>query len=373
MNASSAPSAGARDLAGVLVAITAIVIYALSCRPAWDPAGKQLAFPSRDGERSGIALYETGAQRVRRVVEESGGALAGAQCVWSANGRWLYVLRTVDKQTLRLLRVDPAAGGVEELVDVKGLDDADTIYPPTLADDRWLWVSAGKREQKPQHGAFRIDLAGRRAEHFFADDEKDLYVLDGGPRGLFYLRGPDAGPTEFGRLDPKAPRLARLLTLRKDDTSSFPAVEPSGRRVAWFDKAAAGPRLRLTDERGKALDSIPLPVDVEDPTFALWTGRGVVAAAERRPKDGPAEVGLLYVDMESKAARFVVLGSEANREGQSRTLLQPSASPDGRRIAVATSDLGLADGSTAALLIFAAADLDLPPERVVLPPSAERR
>jgi hypothetical protein len=373
MRRESARRASVRELVGVLVGAAAILIYVLSCRPAWDSAGKRVAFPYVDGERSGVALCETGEMHVRRLVEEAGEALAGAQCVWSANGRWLYVLRTLGDECMRVLRVDPGDGSAETIADIEGLDDADTLYPPALVGDRWLWVSAGKRKQAPKYGAFRVDLARRRVERFFADDEKEVYIIDGGARGLFYVRGPSDGPSEFGRLEPKAPRLARLFTLPKGDTGSFPLIEPTGRRVAWFDKDAGGRRLRLTDEHGKTLNALPLVGDVEEAMFAVWTAHGIIGAAEHKPKPGSTNVGLLHVDVATGASRFVALGSEVEKEGKPLTMLQPSVSPEGSRIAVAVSDIRLSDGAAAALLIFDVGNLDAAPVRVALPPPADPR
>lgn len=373
MGRPSAGSAGIRDLAGVLVAAGAILIYGLSCRPAWDPSGKRVAFPYRDGERSGIALYEMGENSARRLVEEQGEGLAGAQCAWSSNGRWLYVVHTLAKETLRVQRLDPVEGTAERVVDVGGLDDAHTVYPPALIDDRWLWISAVERKREPQNGVFRVDLARRRVEHFFGDDDQGIYVMDGGPRGAFYVRGPDDGPMEFGRLDAGKPRLLSLFTVPERDSDKMPALEVGGKRIAWFEMAAQGRRMRLTDEDGKDLDVLPLPGDVEATMFAVWTAHGVVAAAERRLQGVPNEVGLLHVDVATRSSGFVALGSEVEKDGRPQTFLQPAASPDGARIAVAVSGVKLRDDSGAALLIFDAGNLAAEPLRVTLPPRADRR
>jgi len=367
-----ARSQATRDLIGVLIAASAILVYGLSCRPAWDPSGKRVAFPYRDGERSGVALYDVGENRTRSLLEEKGDALAGAQCVWPANGRWLYVLRPLDDSTLRLLRVDPGDGKAEKVVDIGGLDDAHTMLPPVLAGDRWLWVSAIEREEGPQHGAFRIDLATRSVDHLFADDELDTLVMDGGTRGTFYLRGADDRPIEVGRLDAVEPRLIPLFTAPAEKSAPFLFLEPGGSRLAWFQETPSGLRLRLLSEKGEVLDEIPLPPGIDDMAFAAWTSGGIVVAGERQPEGSPKELGLLAVDPTSRKARFVVLGTAA-QDDPDTPMLQPAASPDGSRVAVAVSAVHLSSGEPAALLIFDARKLEADPVRVGLPPSSSAR
>jgi hypothetical protein len=372
MSRTHARSRAIHDVIGVLIAAGAILIYGLSCRPAWEPSGKRVAFPYRDGERSGVALYDLGAGHARRLVEEPGEALASAQCVWSANGRWLYLLHTLDDRTLRLLRVDPGNGKAEKVVDIGGLDDPHTVYPPALVGDRWLWVSAVGRQEGPENGAFRVDLAKRRAEYVFADDKLETLVVDGGSRGAFYVRGANDQPIEVGRVDSNGPRLIPLFTMPAVESAPLPSVEPHGDRLAWFLNTSAGPQLRVSRETGETLAEIPLPSGIDDVAFAAWTSGGIVAAAERRGEGKPKEHGLLGVDLQSRQTRFVPFGTEVADEPDT-PMLQPAASPDGRRVAVAVSAVHLSRGEPAALLIFDTLKLDADPVRVGLPPPSGTR
>jgi hypothetical protein len=366
-----------RDEWLAVVAVVSLAVYGLSCRPAWHPSGKSIAFPYKDGDRSGIALYELETRQTRRLIEESGDRLSTAECVWAQGGRWLYAL--VDRSRhepfksgpseLEVVRIDSEGGTPQTLRRITGLKDAAPIVPPVLVDDRFLWVSPLQREADERQFALRLDLAGGDAQEMLVSRDAVTYLLDCARRGILSVRQAEKdGRLEIGRFDGRSGRVRRVLALndmKVVDTASFPAAELDGSRLAIVVKQEDQATVRLFADDGRPIKRLPVPEGIKDCLFPVWVHGRIWCDVEEKAAapTGKDTSGLLRVDVESGASQFVRLGHRGDGG------LQASVSPDGRRIAVAAAGMEPLEGEPAtALWIFDATAPDAPPVRVDLPP-----
>ena len=95
-----------RERALGIVGIVGAVIYALACRPAWSPDGRQIAFPFVDekADTVGIALYDLNTKQARRVFEDKSEDDWPMQVVWPPSGESLVALRIGEKK-LRVMHM----------------------------------------------------------------------------------------------------------------------------------------------------------------------------------------------------------------------------------------------------------------------------
>jgi hypothetical protein len=280
-------------------------------------------------------------------------------------------------------KIDPATGKAEKVAAVKGMGEAMVMFPPVLAADRWLWLSGlGREEGEKKEGAkketfcARVDLTNGKVEEFFKAEEEGTCIYDFGKRGVFYLQPKDK-KIELGKLDPETGKQQALATFAEADAktmSGFLAAEPEGRRFAMVTGGEGDDRpasLRVFDDRGKTVKDIPLPREIKGGGYLTWAGDGVWIAVERKAQEvgkTAADVGLLRVEVATGKTRFIVLlGGKAAKDQEAASFcLQPSVSPDGKRLAVAAPMFAQPE---AALFIFDLTAPEQAPVKVALPPA----
>jgi hypothetical protein len=385
------------------VAVVFLALGGLACRPAWHPSGKSVAFPFLDGEVSGIAVYDLGTDKVRRLLEEKGNELSASQCLWTSDGKKLIVtVPGSPENRCRVMTLNPESGKASP---VAKFENADLFCPlsPILVKDRYLWISGMAKQPAAAEDMNRtgfcaqIDLTNGKVREFFAGKKTMTWCYDLGKAGFFYLRfsadeegagraapkGKQRNGIELGTFDPETGASEELATL--DTEAAALAADSDGTRLAGLTmkKKADGEQgscVLLLDRKGKVLKEIPVAEDAKDAVHLAWAGGGIwipaaMAGDEREGKQG---FGILRVDVETGKTQFILL-KDGRSEDTGRRSIQPSVSPDGKRLAVMGSLLleGNEKERPTALVILDVAAPDKAPVKIPLPagkaPAGEKK
>ena len=322
-----------------LTSLTGAELY-----PTFSPDGEQVAFSWNGTKQDNWDVYVTlvGSTDVRRLTSDLG---QDARPTWSPDGRQIaFVRQRADDSTIHL--VSPLGGAERRLGDFRGADSLD--WSP---DGKWL--AAGNS------GYLNFGFS-------------NLFPRPGGqgPRGIYLVS------IEGGAVRP-------LIVPKSNRVDSKPAFSPDGRRLAYvscdssplgmtgtqdcdvalveldMSRATAQPPRRLTTQRSWYISSLAWARDgsaiiyaVEAPSFSLWR---VTIDGNRAPErvetagestSGPAlarsrdRLAFTRMSIAEDIYRFEADGSAQLVTGSSFGDTNAHLSPDGRRLAFASSRAG---------------------------------
>jgi hypothetical protein len=148
-----------------VIALVAIGIYCIYCRPAWSPHSDKIAHVYLDkhngNERCGIAIYDlnTGEnQSIVEVTEESEQeALIPIEVFWPKKGDELIYISASsetsgpgrsDKEKEGEIAVSKYHLSTKETkqimeINVPGVSGLSSLYPIILERGRWIWIVGG--------------------------------------------------------------------------------------------------------------------------------------------------------------------------------------------------------------------------------------
>ena len=317
------------------VALVSAVIYALACRPAWSPSGKEVVFPYGTKERTGVAVYNRETKTVRTLLEGEQGAYIGAQSAWTSDGKALYVVKPAgDTEVLTVLRVDPATGKSAEVAAIGIVSQqAPSYFPPLLVDDKYMWLGYLVTPTKDSVQTFcaKVNLESGEVQHFFESEKTITILYDFGSGGRWYMKVDEQGESaEIGRFDAAAANLTSAYAVKDGKVAPFIAVEPSGARVAVVVEEGERYTLRLVKLSDGSKRDIKLPEVISEPGGMEWVGETLwLGATVSRSKaaegaagepqtataeghddggDGTADVALLAVDTVKGEVKVKPLG-----------------------------------------------------------------
>jgi len=377
------------------VAVIAVVIYSLACRPAWHPSGKSVAFPfaievttqAGDETISGVAIYDVETGEVKRIFEEKNEAFAMGHVLWTGDGKAIVAAVPGESgEEYRVLRIDPATGKAELTATITDIENATVMNPPVLGGNGVLWLGTFTKKGEEKEGStgdsrgsyMRVDLADGKVTEGFTSTDSILGLYDFGKRGCYYVKATGEKQGEvlsviIGRFDADTGALEEMATLPAGvyGECGYMTAEPGGSRFAIL--AGTGDEelfVRVFDEKGHVLKDIAIDMKLTTGTGALaWIGDSVWIGAKREASMEDffeSGLGFLVIGVDSEKSRFVPLG----KGGSSEDLwtLQPALSPDGKTVAVSGLKLESAKvkGRIALVLLDAAAP-EREPKYIPLP------
>lgn len=364
-----------------ILALAAVVAYALACRPSWSPDSSQVAFPfaeeAKEGPKAtwGVAIYDIKLKECRRIFEtRDSGAI---QVVWLPSGESLIALAYREKKA-DFVRLDLKNGThkvVKSLTEDGDMQVEPTpLLPPTLSQGRYLWFMAEKKGTAKVAGLLKIDGVSGKAEFIqragFAllAQNRDAYAytveLPGEPKTL-----------EIGTFDPIRGHFHRIQWFPKNEIGGvlpFVAVNQGASRFVLPTLKDDRVRLLLLDSAGKTVSSIPCPATVSKVSHLTWgqASRTVWFSAATREKLADNELfGLVEMNIESGESRLYPLRPAKGNDDFGWLYLQPSLSPDKKWLAVCPSN---EQEKETGLLLF---DLTTPERKmtkVAIPPAKEQ-
>lgn len=214
-----------QKFAGAAAAL-ALFVYVMSCRPAWSPDSKQVAFGFATEKGSGMALFnvETGkSESVFVLPDKMEDCLV--QPVW--RGGKLVILCYVDEKrngkennVILIMECNPETHEIREIAthEVPG-DGPSPVVPPVVDDTGNIWLSGIEEGCS----LLKIHPDGKTMEK--VGPEKLVVLARGGDR-FFYATVPDD--------DQEAPREKRNLEVGLFD----PAISNFERHYSHLDSIA---------------------------------------------------------------------------------------------------------------------------------------
>jgi hypothetical protein len=369
------------------------------CRPAWHKSGKMIAVSfcetdgvmdaTEEGSRSGVILYDLETDSARILHQEKGWRFELAQCLWTSDGTSLVVVCSRGPTTIEVLRMDPSTGTFEQIASVKAPPLPSFTSRPFIVGNS-LWVNSVGRQGQWSH--VRVNTSdGSIRQGIDLNEWELIMVLDRGDAGFLYCRqkGSPEGPfgdLEMGALDAQScvlglPMLhasasGELCTnlACNADASKFAAllvdknaVESAGPAIGSTDSVIAAQasflRLRFFDRNGQTVRDVALPSGVFLSQDLAWVGDTIWACAAG---------SFLRINADSGRVSSLSIGPL-----DSPALSGPTASPDGRFLAVAQPVFLKASDAAKDPLLLALVDLaqpDAPPKTVpfskAAPPAA---
>ncbi|MBI4327968.1 MAG: hypothetical protein HY674_22285 [Chloroflexi bacterium] len=333
-----------------LIAMAALTIYVLACRPSFSPDGSKVLFPCLDPETqsASVVLYDRTTRKSERVfaLPGAGGAkeapVLSAQ--WTPDGKQAVVIWH-DEESKRFQVVVLPLGGRNptrffQVPEVKGTasrpgDSAlmSLVIPPPIVG-RHLFLGG--------ESLLRLDLETGEIKTEKISQE-GIYLTREGAQ-VYYFAGED-DEAEVGRLDTEKLTRTPLLQLKAkeqgEEFSPFLAFTKDGARIAVTRGKEANAQLLIY--RGRQLEKT-IPIGSEKQPMALgnslWSpdGKTIYAAAVLKPT-GPAkdfQFAVCEVPVQGGDVRiiplFVIDGSKG-LDDAANMFFQIALSPDGKTLA----------------------------------------
>jgi hypothetical protein len=327
------------------LAVTALSVYILACRPAFSPDGSQVIYPALDPQTTNYSIV-----RYNRVTKTTD---------------TLFTVATPkDKESL-ILSPQWMPDGKRVVIAMGDADDkSDTILVTVLPLDtkqptRILWVEGAKKASISLmvgppllngclyfggEGIRRLNLETgeiRSSEH-----EKEIYVQNYKAQ-LYYIGNSDedSDPIEVGRVNPDTLECSPLVTLKKEEygeVGAFIGFSPDGSRLALTSTKENQQSLIII--AGKTVERT-LPLGLDKDALRLgnlqWAadGKSIYAASSRSLADKDQfELGITEVSLEQKPLRHTgLVKSNKEKAEELPPYFQIVLSPDGKTLAVSSA------------------------------------
>lgn len=343
-------------LAG-LAAIAALVVYALACRPAWSPDSTRVVFTYGSDKIMGLALHDLRTGSTRSVISFSGG-MKDSMLQSIFDGEKIRILQFSEKESnqeegekITLFTFDSVTGSLSDLhtFGYFGMKISSALAP-VLDNKGGLWLG-GVEEGGPC--LVKIDLkektlrgAGPSRSVVIGKRNDKIYCLGNGNGTIYYVAGEkERGRVEIGTFCPIKEDFTPLAVEGGFDMAQDPgfvAGAPDGSKICVpiFEKSGRLILLIVDSKEGTSSRFI-LPMKVESSGGVVFPAhsRTVWVAFFPKTKDEARTLpALAEVDPDKGIIRQITLpikSEEVNDEMGSS--LQPSISPDGKRLAVNTS------------------------------------
>ena len=358
-----------------IMALVAVGIYSLSCKPAWSPDSGKVAYigVSKVGEdadpldalidtikgsaddksdeqpeekedpRYSAAVYDLKTRECKAVFgetrDESGLHMVPMEVFWPTRGNELVIVSSsaddsAVKGGLLVSAYDLRKNATRVLQHVSDAtaDISQSLAPMILQDKRWLWLHGGKKEDE----CFRMDLRKGRVTELGRD-----LMLFGTAKKVFFVKEAFDGGLVVGRMKTfwglREKPLFTVSTQADDELVPVLAVPSRCERFACVRQRQETQTLEIYDGKGRNIGKIPVheSLDADEAlTGAEWSPDGTTLwlAVEGEDADGIQYAGLAEITVAEGATRIIKL-DEGGVLGDLKPL-QLSLSPDGAYLAV---------------------------------------
>ena len=219
----------------------------------------------------------------------------------------------------------------------------------TLATLSWLVFASpanGTFPGKNGRIAYSLKVAGAKADIYSVNRKGgDRVQLTATPRGdvdpsfsadgsrIVYVGTTDAGATELFEI-PAAGGAPTQLTTLPDLFKRDPAFSPSGDRIVFAASAAGSADIWIANRDGTAAEALISGAgDESDPSFSP---DGTKIVFTRRPEGGGRQ-NVFLANADGTAVTNLTAGYKPGEKPKFLDFQDPSFSPDGRHIAIATN------------------------------------
>ncbi len=315
-----------------IVALVAIGIYCIYCRPAWSPDSNKIAYvywDERNGDdRCGIAIYDLDTrenQSIIEVTEESEkDVFIPIEVFWPGKGNELIYI-SASSDTPSSGRSDKEKEGKIMIVstynlqsketkqikeiNVPGVSCVSSLYPVILERGRWIWIAGGD-DGEELDGSYRVDIEKGKWKRL------DEAIVFGNDKKLFFVKGFDSDDELiFGKIRTrffyKESILFSVSSKEAEEVKPILAVPEKRTLFAYLKGSEDRLTLMVVDEKGKLNKDIKLPESIEiengaNPTLAAaWNPEGNVLWLGLTVEDDEDYVAIAEIDIEDGSVRLI--------------------------------------------------------------------
>ncbi len=293
-----------------IVALVAIGIYCIYCRPAWSPDSDKVAYvywDERNGdELCGLAIYDLNTSENQSIIEvtekSEKDVFIPIEVFWPEKGNELiYISALADEEQADKIMVSKYNLQTNEKKQIKeikipGVSCASSLYPIILERERWIWIAGQDEEEDMDY--YRVDIKKgkwRKCEEA---------IVFGDSKKLFFVKGFDSDDEmTFGKIRTRFfYKESILFTVRLKEAQEEEAEEsvmpilavPEKRTLFAYLKGSKDRlTLRVLSEKGEIIKEIGLPesIRVED-----GEGANPMLAAAWNPEGNVLWLGLTVED-----------------------------------------------------------------------------
>ncbi len=312
-----------------IVALVAIGIYCIYCRPAWSPHSDKIAYvylDERNGDEfCGIAIYDLNTrenQSIIEVTEESEkDVFFPIEVFWPEKGNELIYISALaneeqaDKTIVSKYNLQTNEKKEIKKIMVPGVSGISSLYPIILERKRWIWIAGGDNGED-LGGSYRVDIKKgkwRKCEEA---------IVFGDSKKLFFVKGFDSDDEmTFGKIRTRFFfKESILFTVRLKEAQEEEAEEsvmpilavPEKRTLFAYLKGSEDRlTLRVLNEKGEIIKEIGLSESIEiengaNPMLAAaWNPEGNVLWLGLRVEDDDDYVAIAEIDIEDGSVRLI--------------------------------------------------------------------
>jgi len=343
----------------VVCALALLLVAGLGCRPRWSADGKRLVFHALQGQNYVYAEHDFATGKTRRFAG-IGPRDGASDIVWDGAGRqWVIVEADAGNDNAINVYTRDRSGALGEAHSFEApvRNISCVMHAPVVADGH-VFIS--------HNGIVRLDL--NSGEDVKAGGRNETAFPFGAGVGYVKKSGAD---WEIGELHAKT--LARTPWVTRPEGCAWD-IQSHPRFTSGLDRCAVlatqGERSTKPDERqwailvlkkGKLITAMELGKGLFAGPLA-WIDDVTICATVVRPGKDSDTVALVEVGLDGKERReTTLLEVPVNKQMQKNAgvyqnqlpfLMQPSPSPDGRKVAFSTAHLGWLPADDAGLLVL---------------------
>jgi hypothetical protein len=362
-----------RDSKLALVAMAALGLYVIACRPAFSPDGSKVAFPAIDKDSE---------ERRVLVLDRASGAMATAlslpkaessepmvpSTAWTADGRQLVCLWATKGGELNVYVIPVDAPDKKRAYSVTGEDlTGNVMMAPAIAGDELFLgdeqagvtivnLKTGKKTRPDLKMASHPDAA-----------LKEVYFTGAGTN-LFYVASGVEGVLEVGRLERDPWRTVLVQEIKPaSGEARIVAVSPAGDRIAYVDGSENDQMLKIL-KGGTVEKEIAYGPARGLPMLGvmMWApdGRTLYGAGVTQTTNDTHEAYLCEIRLDGWAHRETLVFATAEKDEATFALYMLAISPDGKTAALPDT---LREKGEHALCLIDLAGKDRPVKRIPVP------